>query len=245
MRADLLVVKNGLAKSRSHAAALIKEGRVSYQGGGVKKPSEDIPEDSALSVNMPVTSFVSRGGYKLSAALAAFFVDLTGLVCLDIGASAGGFTDCMLQSGASAVYAVDCGFSQLDKSLVSDRRVINREKTNARFLLKKDFEHPISFAAMDVSFISQSLIYPAVSAILERGGSMVTLIKPQFELDRLSLTKKGVVKKKLLTGGCIDFIVAKLRKAAAEQGLELVSAIDSPIKGGDGNSEFLAYFKKL
>ena len=239
-RIDILLAEKGLAKSRTAAAAFIKEGRVSVCGRKVAKNSELFEEDCEIEISYPETLYVSRGGIKLQAALENFGANVKGLVCLDIGASTGGFTQCLLINGASKVYAVDSGSGQLDDSLRADVRVESRENVNARYLKKSDFAEKIDLIVMDVSFISQTLIYPAASDILETGGKMITLVKPQFESDTRIRRKNGVVKDK--DGSNTARVMEKIAAAARANGFRTVGTVRSPIEGGDGNEEYLAEF---
>ncbi len=256
MRADLYLVAHGHAASRTLAGKLIADGLVSVDGRPVRKASEDIPE-GAHSVTVgesALTRYVGRGGLKLEAALAAFPVAVQGSTVADIGASTGGFTDCLLQNGAARVYAVDSGHGQLHPSLLSDPRVRSAEGVNARYLTPeemvrielesaspdKSFDGLVAGCVMDVSFISQTLLHPAVAAILRSGGWYISLIKPQFELDVLALGNGGVVKSDKDRRVAVDRVVA----SATACGFDTVSVIDSPIAGGDGNREFLAFFRK-
>ena len=261
MRADLYLTQNGYADSRTLARKLIEDGAVVLDGRVLKKAAEEIP-DGAHTVTVASTAdtrYVGRGGLKLEGALAAFRLDPTGLVMADIGASTGGFTDCLLQNGAALVFAVDAGHGQLHPKLQSDPRVRSAEGLNARNLSPSDLiavdaawreSHPdvsaVPFAGsvdgivMDVSFISQTLLHPALSSILKDGGRMVTLVKPQFELTKSALNKQGIVKQEKDRKAALDRVLA----SAAACGFEAVSVIPSPIEGGDGNREYLAYFIK-
>ena len=190
MRADVFLFNIGIAKSRSHAQTLISGG-VLIGGRKIEKPSADVPENTekeSVTVLSP-SEFVGRGGIKLSHALKMFGIDARGLIAVDLGASTGGFTDCLLQNGAKKVYAVDVGHGQLDASLVSDSRVINMEGTNARTLTRSDFPEKIDIVVSDLSFISQTLVFPSVSDILQDGGMFVSLIKPQFEAGKGNIGK--------------------------------------------------------
>lgn len=261
MRADLYLVQNGQAPSRTLAQKLIAEGAVTVDGRLVRKPSEDIPEgEHTVTVAATAdTRYVGRGGLKLEAALTAFSLDPAGCIAADVGASTGGFTDCLLQNGASRVYAVDAGHGQLHPRLVNHPRVRSAEGMNARNLTPAELirvenawreHHPeanaVPFAGqvdcivMDVSFISQTLLHPALASILKDGGWMVALIKPQFELTRSALNKQGIVKQERDRKAAVDRVLT----SAAACGFEAVSVIPSPIEGGDGNREFLAYFMK-
>ena len=239
-RIDLLIAEKGLAKSRTAAAEFIKEGRVSVCGRPVLKSSELFDEDCEIVIDYPSSLYVSRGGIKLEHALSEFGADVNGKVCLDIGASTGGFTHCLLAHGAKKVYAVDSGTDQLDISLRGDERVISRENVNARYLRRADFPEKIDLIVMDVSFISQTLIYSAAADILDKGGVMITLVKPQYESDSRVRRKNGVVKDK--DGKNAEAVFKKLTSCAEENGLRLEKRASSPIKGGDGNTEYLALF---
>ena len=241
MRADRFLYLRGLAKSRSHAASLI-DGGVTLDGKPIQKPAQDIPEDTDVSrirIQNP-SKYVSRGGYKLEAALEGFRLDVKGKTVLDLGASTGGFTDCLLQHGAARVFAVDVGHGQLDAALQGDPRVISMEGTNARLLTSEDFggEH-IDLAVSDLSFISQALIYPAVFRTVSRGGAFISLIKPQFEAGREHLNKNGIVRDRRIHESVIETLFHTAEKA----GLYPEALIPSPIAGGDGNREYLALFR--
>jgi 23S rRNA (cytidine1920-2'-O)/16S rRNA (cytidine1409-2'-O)-methyltransferase len=239
MRLDLYLVGNSYADSRQKAQRLIKSGCVRIDGIAVTKPSEEIDGEHFVEITeCENEKYVSRGGLKLEGALRAFGIDPKGMVCADIGASTGGFTDCLLQSGAAKVYAFDSGKSQLHERLASDERVVSREGFNARYITLDDVGEAVDLAVMDVSFISQTLIIPNLSKLIKKGGRFVTLIKPQFEAGRTALGKNGIVKRKE------DRLSAVLRvlECAAENFLSFGGLIPSPIKGGDGNEEFLAVF---
>lgn len=261
MRIDLYLVQNGYADSRTLAQKLIADGAVTVDGRSVRKPSEDISEGehTVAVASTADTRFVGRGGLKLEAALNAFPVCVEGLVMADIGASTGGFTDCLLQKGASRVYAVDAGHGQLHPRLLADERVRSAEGVNARSLTPadlcrieadwqasrggaavNDFTGRVDGIVMDVSFISQTLLHPSLAGLLREGGFMITLIKPQFELTKSALNKQGVVKQERDRKAAVDRVLA----SAAACGFEAVSVIPSPVEGGDGNREFLAYFVK-
>lgn len=241
MRADLFLFSHGLAKSRTHAAALINSG-VSIDGKQISKPSENIPDYTPLE-NITIlnpSKFVGRGGYKLEAALDVFKLDVTGMTALDIGASTGGFTDCLLQHHAVKVYATDVGHGQLDRTLLSDRRVISMEGINARNISRDMFNDKIDVVTCDVSFISQRLVYNAVSDVLDNGGIFISLIKPQFEAGKKHLNKNGIVKDRKIHG----IVIEELFSSAASCGLYPHGIAASPIEGGDGNREYIAYFIK-
>ncbi|MBQ9795140.1 MAG: TlyA family RNA methyltransferase [Clostridia bacterium] len=243
MRIDLFLAENGYCKSRSKAAEAIKEGRVLVDGKPVEKPSFLVEEGMEVTLlESEEEGFVSRAGYKLEGALKAFDIDVSGMTAVDLGASTGGFTDCLLQRGASYVYAVDVGHSQLDEKLLCDARVKNMEKTNARYLKKEDFARPVDMVVTDVSFISQRLLYPAVADILPSGGLFVSLIKPQFEVGKQHVGKGGIVRDP--SGKLFRNLLAELKAEGSNHGLKLLSYTDSPILGGDGNREYLAYWRK-
>ena len=241
MRADVFLFKVGIAKSRSHAQALISGG-VLIGGKKIEKPSTDIPEDTEKEsvVVLSPSGYVGRGGIKLRHALKMFGIDAVGLTAVDLGASTGGFTDCLLQSGAKKVYAVDVGHGQLDPSLLSDSRVVNMEGTNAKTLTRCDFPDAIDIVVSDLSFISQTLVFPAVADILPVGGLFVSLIKPQFEAGRGNVGKGGVVKDKKVRCEVIKNVFA----AATAIGLTPCMLSPSAIDGGDGNKEYVALFVK-
>ncbi|MBR2340666.1 MAG: TlyA family RNA methyltransferase [Clostridia bacterium] len=239
MRLDLYMVENDYAVSRTAAQRMIAEGGVSVNGRVVDKPSFDVGDGARLSVTDSM-EYVSRGGYKLKGAIDAFEIDVSGDICLDIGASSGGFTDCLLSHGAEFVYAVDSGINQLHPTLRENARVESREKCNARYLSRADFDKRIDTVVIDVSFISQRLILPSVAEILDVGGKLITLIKPQFEVGRSGVGKKGIVKDERLRKGAREEIIT----FATTLGFEPVGSITSPILGGDGNEEYLAYFRK-
>ena len=225
MRLDIYLTERGLAETRARAKRMIESGALLLDGVAVTKPAFDVEGDPTVTVRED--RFVGRGGEKLAAALTLFSVDATGLRALDIGASTGGFTDCLLQNGAAEVVALDAGCGQLHPKLLADRRVINMEKYNARELDRKDVGE-VSLVVMDVSFISQTYILPRIPSVLSQDGRAITLIKPQFEAGRAALNKKGIVKSPR------DRILAIKRVLAA--------AAPSPVLGGDGNVEYLALF---
>ena len=235
MRLDVYLAENGYTDSRERAKRLLLAGRVRVNGRVVGKPSLDV-EDGAL-IEVEQESFVGRGGEKLEGALRGFALDVTGLRALDIGASTGGFTHCLLLHGAAAVTALDAGSGQLHPALLRDPRVTNLEKYNARELSPEDVGH-FDLAVMDVSFISQTYILPRLPLVLHPSGMAVTLIKPQFEAGRAALNKKGIVKDprdRLLA-------VRRVLQGAREAGLIPQGLMCSPIEGGDGNVEYLALF---
>ena len=240
LRLDRYLYENGYCRSRSLGGKLIRGGYVLVNGAVSTKPSLLIAEtDKVVIQESPLTRFVSRGGLKLLAALSQWEIHPLGLVCADIGASTGGFTDCLLQHGAEKVYAIDSGTDQLHPSLRENANVVSMENINARFL-DESFLPPVDLVVMDVSFISQSLLYPAVCKILKDGGGFVSLIKPQFEVGRENIGTGGIVKSEKARLACID----QLRLAGEKYGLVLQGTIESPITGGDGNIEYLAYWQK-
>lgn len=240
MRADLYLVENGYAKSRTAARKYIEEGHALLDGKLIAKPSQEIGEGDHSVEILERERYVSRGGLKLEGALTSFGIDVHGMRAADIGASTGGFTDCLLQAGAAHVYAIDSGRDQLDPDLILDERVSCMEGVNARYLTSEDVGGCVDIVVMDVSFISQTLILPCVANLLRDGGIYVGLIKPQFEAGRSALDKHGVVKNAKHRRAAVERVL----DAAAEQGLGLRGLIRSPIAGGDGNVEYLAYYIK-
>ena len=241
MRLDLFVAEQGLAGSRSEAKSLILAGAVSVNGSVTKKPSMDVSEGDEIFVDRSFKKYVSRGGLKLEAALDAFGIDPRGRLAIDIGASSGGFTDCLLQRGAAHVVAVDSGCGQMVESLRADSRVTVIENFNARNMRPEDIEYTPSLAVMDVSFISARLIIPAVHGVLSEGGEFICLIKPQFEVGKQGVGKGGIVRDARLR----ESAVREVCEFAQRIGFELLGTIVSPIEGGDGNIEFLARFRKV
>ena len=241
MRVDVYLTAAGYVASRKKAQDLIDAGAVVIDGQKVKKSSavinEEIPHDVVLEQVFP---YVSRGGVKLLAALDAFKINVNRKKAVDVGASTGGFTDCLLQHGASCVYAIDAGIDQLHESLKNDPRVISIEHFNARDLTSKITDGECDIAVADVSFISQTYIISQISSVLREGGIFVSLIKPQFEAGKSALGKNGVV-----TNSAYRFLAAKrVISCAVENGFDCLGFIRSPIEGGDGNKEYLAYFVK-
>ena len=241
MRADLYLFSKGHAESRQKAQRLIKEGAVLLDGVPLTKPSEDVNEDAEhLVVLTNEEKYVGRGGLKLEAALDSFAVAPKGLTCADIGASTGGFTDCLLQNGAAKVYAIDSGRDQLHPKVASDERVVSIEGYNARYLKADDIGEQVDLAVMDVSFISQTIIIPSLVPLIKDGGMLISLVKPQFEAGRGALGKNGIVKSPKDRYGA----VIKVLEGAELSGLCCKGFIRSPIKGGDGNEEYLLCFVK-
>lgn len=239
MRLDIYLAENGFCKSRSRAKALIASGAVSVGGRTVLKPSFEVTDtDSVVCDRAMECPYVSRGGLKLEKALDVFEVSPLGLVCADIGASTGGFTDCLLKRGAAKIYAIDSGTAQLDDSLLADPRVISLENMNARYLTANKLGETCRLAVMDVSFISQTKLFDAVTEILEPGGTLISLIKPQFEVGRTGVGKGGIVKDAKKRLAAVDSVC----DCAAHYGFVCRGTVLSPIEGGDGNAEYLACF---
>ncbi|MFK7911714.1 MAG: TlyA family RNA methyltransferase [Akkermansiaceae bacterium] len=238
-RADALLVSRGLCDSREQAKRLILAGEVMAGTTVVAKPSTKLNDDAELRVKEK-PKFVGRGGFKMEGALDAFGIDPTGMVCLDVGASTGGFTDCLLQRGAVKVHAVDVGTNQLVWKLRSDPRVVVKEKFNARHMIPEDIGEQIDLAVTDVSFISLTKILPPMFATLKEAGQIVCLIKPQFELNREDISKGGIVRDPELHQRAVDKIH---RFVTEELGHTWIECIDSPITGTDGNREFLAWLR--
>ena len=238
-RLDILLTEKGLAKSRTSAAALIKEGSVTVNGNVAGKPSELCEDTDSISVSESsgLTRYVGRGGMKLETALEAFGISPLGSVCLDIGASTGGFTDCMLQNGAKRVYAVDVGTSQLAEKLRADSRVISLENLDIRLADESLIPEKAGFIAADVSFISLKQIIPAIPRFAAEKAVCALLIKPQFELGRVKLGKSGVVKDPKLQKKAVDDVCG----FAAQLGFSDIRTVPSKITGGDGNREFLMH----
>ena len=241
-RIDKLLVDRGLAESRTKAQAMVMAGVVLVNEQRVEKPSQQFDTNSSVRVkggDDPTTRYVGRGGLKLEAALREFQINVDGRVCLDVGASTGGFTDCLLQHGSSKVVAIDVGHNQIDWRLRNDSRVEVREGVNARYLQPEEFQEKFDLAVMDVSFISATKVLPAIVPLVRKGGPIITLIKPQFEVGRGEVGGGGIVRdeaKRLRA-------VAEVNRAASELGLEVVGLMRSPIEGAEGNVEFLAVYK--
>jgi 23S rRNA (cytidine1920-2'-O)/16S rRNA (cytidine1409-2'-O)-methyltransferase len=235
MRLDRLMVERGLAESREKAQALIMAGEVRIDGQKAVKPGQPVGEGCTVEV-LSRPPYVSRGGFKLAGALRHFALDVTGKVCLDIGSSTGGFVDVLLQAGAARVHAVDCGSGQLDWKLRTDSRVVLHEGINARSLTFEDIGELVDFLCCDVSFISVTLILPAVTPLLRPAGQMVILIKPQFEVGKGQVGKGGIVRDPELHRAACE----KVERAVREIGFEC-EIIESPIAGAEGNKEFLLY----
>ena len=238
VRIDQLLVERGLAESREKAQALILAGHVTVNGQKAAKPGHSIPRDAAIDVaeRMP---YVSRGGYKLAGALEHWNIGVSGWTCLDVGASTGGFTDCLLQRGAAGVWAIDAGHNQLAWKLRNDPRVVSREGVNARFLRPETFPDRFDLAVCDASFISLTLLIPAIVPLLGPRGAMVLLVKPQFEVERGQVGKGGIVREP----GLHQAACARVRAAVEALGFQ-TDIIESPILGAEGNREFLLYARR-
>ena len=239
-RIDRILVARGLADSRTKAQALVMAGVVLVEEQRVNKPSEKFALDAEVRLKEGSESrFVGRGGIKLEAALNEFSIDVKGFTCLDVGASTGGFTDCLLQHGARRVAAVDVGHNQIDWRLRNDPRVEVREGVNARYLAASDFDHKFDLATIDVAFISATKILPAIVPLLNETGRLVTLIKPQFEVGKDEVGKGGIVKDPARHQRVID----EVNRCVQALGLTVTGVIESPIRGADGNVEFLALYQ--
>ncbi len=236
-RLDKVIKQRRLIRSRSRAQRMIEAGRIKVNGLIVNRPGHPIDTDAEIEV-LGYEPYVSRGGEKLEAALEQFRVDPKGRVCLDVGASTGGFTDCLLQHGAAKVYAIDVGHDQLHPTLRSDPRVVVREGLNARYLEPKDIADPIDLIVIDVSFISLKLILPPLVEILARGGELVLLVKPQFEVGKDALPPTGVVKDAALQARALNDVS---RFIESETPWHVVEDMLSPIEGEKGNIEFLVH----
>lgn len=238
-RLDVLLVNKGLAPSREKAKAMIMEGHVFVENQREDKAGASFDIDAAIEIKGSPLKYVSRGGLKLEKALQRFCISLDEKICMDIGASTGGFTDCMLQSGAKKVYSVDVGYGQFAWKLRNDPRVVCMEKTNIRYLMPEEIEDQLDFASVDVSFISLTKVLGSAKALLNEQGEIVCLIKPQFEAGREKVGKKGVVREKSVH---IEVIKTVL-EFAAKTGFSIQNLDYSPIKGPEGNIEYLAYLR--
>lgn len=242
-RLDMMLVSRGLAASREKAKAIIMSGIVYVDGQKEDKAGSMIKRTAKIEVRGTTLKYVSRGGLKLEKAMECFGVTLQDKICMDVGSSTGGFTDCMLQNGAVKVYSVDVGHGQLDWKLRNDERVVCMEKTNIRYVTLEDerIEGPIDFASIDVSFISLTKVLPAVRNLLKENGEIVSLIKPQFEAGREQVGKKGVVRDQKVHLQVIEMVT----EFAISIGFELLHLDFSPIKGPEGNIEYLLHMRKL
>ena len=240
IRLDVLVTERGLCESRQKAQATIMAGLVFVDGQRSDKPGTPVAEDAHVEVRGHALRYVSRGGLKLEKAMQTFPLDLRGKICADIGASTGGFTDCMLQNGAKKVYAVDVGYGQLDWKLRNDERVVCMERTNARYLTREEIPDELDFASIDVSFISLKLIFPALYGLLREGGEIACLIKPQFEAGREKVGKKGVVRDPAVHLEVLEHFLIH----AKENHFTVLGITYSPIRGPEGNIEYLGFLRK-
>lgn len=240
VRLDQLVFDQGLSESRERAKAIIMSGVVYVNGQRADKPGAQVAPDVNIEVRGNTLPYVSRGGFKLEKALKVFPIDPTGLTCIDCGASTGGFTDVLLKNGAAKVYAVDVGYGQLAWSLRNDARVISMERTNVRYITAEQIPEPLDLAVMDLSFISVKLILPAVCPLLKDDAEVVCLIKPQFEAGRELVGKKGVVREE----STHVMVVENALSNAKENGFTPIHLTFSPVKGPEGNIEYLMHLKK-
>ena len=240
IRLDQLVFDLGLAESRERAKTTVMSGLVFVNGQRADKPGMQVSPDVNVEVKGTAFPYVSRGGLKLEKALKVFPIDVNGKVCIDCGASTGGFTDVLLKNGAAKVYSVDVGYGQLAWSLRNDERVVNMERTNIRYISSEQIPEPLDICVMDLSFISVKLVLPAVCALLKDDAQLVCLIKPQFEAGREEVGKKGVVRDKAVHLSVIESVLS----FAPTVGMTVMGLDFSPIKGPEGNREYLCYMKK-
>ncbi len=239
-RLDVLLVKRNLAESREKAKAYIKDGSVFVDGVKADKAGANVLVDAEIELRGTTMKYVSRGGYKLEKAIDEFGVTLQNAVCMDVGASTGGFTDCMLQNGARKVFAVDVGTDQLAEKLRADERVVSMEQTNIRYVTPEDIGEPVDFVSIDVAFISLTKVLAPVYELMKMGARIVCLIKPQFEAGKEKVGKKGVVKER---GTHLEVIEQVIRYADA-LGFSMLGLSFSPIRGPEGNIEYLLYMEK-
>jgi 23S rRNA (cytidine1920-2'-O)/16S rRNA (cytidine1409-2'-O)-methyltransferase len=239
MRLDLYLSKSGKAKSRERAKELIASGNVKINGEVVTKPAFDVSGEEQIEVSETL-KYAGRGGLKLEYGLELFAVEVSGLICLDIGASTGGFTDCLLQKGARKVFAVDTGTDQLAAFIKSDNRVTAFENTDIRTLSAEDFGEPIDFITCDVSFISVTKILPKIAELLKSGGEGIILIKPQFEMSERKRQKNGIIRDRKDRETARDSVIANIKA----NGLETLNCAESKPHGKDGNIEYIAHIKK-
>lgn len=240
VRLDVLLLEKGFLDSRQKAQTTIMSGLVYVNQQKIDKPGTSVAEDAVIEVRGNALKYVSRGGLKLEKAMQIWPIRLNETICMDVGASTGGFTDCMLQNGASKVYAVDVGYGQLAWSLRSDERVVCLERTNARYLNHEIIPDTPDFSSVDVSFISLKLILPAISSVLKDGGEVVCLIKPQFEAGKEKVGKKGVVRDPAVHLEVLENFLGH----AKESGFTVMDITFSPIRGPEGNIEYLGYLRK-
>jgi len=235
LRLDQLLVERGLVSSREKARALILAGQVRVDGQKIDKAGQAVPSEARLEL-IETPRYVGRGGLKLEAALQHFHISAAGKICLDVGSSTGGFTDCLLQHGAARVYAIDVGTAQLDWKLRNDPRVVVHEQVNARYLSRREVPETIGLAVADVSFISITMILPAMAALLAQDAEMVILVKPQFELERQQVEKGGIIRDPVLHHQACQ----RVEDAVRQLGFQ-TEIIPSPVLGAEGNQEFLLY----
>ena len=240
IRLDQLVFDLGLAESRERAKTTVMSGLVFVNGQRADKPGMQVSPEIKVEIKGTALPYVSRGGLKLEKALKVFPIDVNGKVCIDCGASTGGFTDVLLKNGAAKVYSVDVGYGQLAWSLRNDERVVNMERTNIRYISSEQIPEPLDICVMDLSFISVKLVLPAVCALLKNDAQLVCLIKPQFEAGREEVGKKGVVRDKAVHLSVIESVLS----FAPTVGMTVMGLDFSPIKGPEGNREYLCYMKK-
>jgi 23S rRNA (cytidine1920-2'-O)/16S rRNA (cytidine1409-2'-O)-methyltransferase len=242
-RIDKLLVERGIAESRTKAQAMVMAGVVLVDDRRIEKPSDFVTSNSEIRIkgsDNPAARYVGRGGLKLEAALREFSIDPEGMICLDVGASTGGFTDCLLQHGARRVVAIDVGHNQIDWRLRTDTRVEVRERVNARYLKPDDFNEKFDLIVMDLSFISATKVLPALVPLLTSTGGLITLIKPQFEVGKGEVGSGGIVRDPEKR----ERVIQEVNHSARELGLDVRGLIESPIQGADGNVEFLAYYRR-
>lgn len=240
LRLDSAVFELGISESREKAKALIMAGQIYVNGMKAIKPGVTVSSSDKIELRGNTLPYVSRGGLKLEKAMEVFPITLKDKVCMDIGASTGGFTDCMLQNGAVKVYSIDVGYGQLAWKLRSDSRVVNLERTNFRYVTSEQIPESIDFASIDVSFISLKLIFPALMPLLQTDGECVCLVKPQFEAGKDKVGKKGVVRERATHIEVIENVIGY----ASDNGFSVLNLDFSPVKGPEGNIEYLLYIKK-
>lgn len=239
-RADVVLFEKGLVESREKAKRIIMEGSVYIGTLRIDKPGEKIDEEAEVYIKGNPINYASRGGLKLEKAIEEFNLDLQNLISMDIGASTGGFTDCMLQNGAKKVYALDVGYGQLDWKLRNDNRVVVMERTNIRYVKPEDIEDKLDFISIDVSFISLKLVLPVAKDLLREDGELVALVKPQFEAGREKVGKKGIIRDKKIHREVLESTI----ELSKELGFGIKDISFSPVTGTKGNIEFLIYLKK-
>ncbi len=240
IRLDSAVFELGISESREKAKALIMAGQIYVNGMKAIKPGVTVNVSDKIELKGNTLPYVSRGGLKLEKAMQVFPISLENKICMDIGASTGGFTDCMLQNGAAKVYSIDVGYGQLAWKLRSDARVVNLERTNFRYVTSEQIPEKVDFASIDVSFISLKLIFPALMPLLKADGECVCLVKPQFEAGKEKVGKKGVVRDKSTHAEVIESVIGY----AYDNGFSVLNLNFSPVKGPEGNIEYLLYIKK-